>query len=190
MNRKSIENIIVPEKLTIANLGHEFSSDKYEIDQTSFLCCNTKFDFWFYKYKQFIENIIEPERMKYTTEKSNYLRKFFDKQTAYKEYKFVDYKCYRQQDNEKKKAYREENKDKIKQREKAYREKTKQAISERKKQYRKNNREKCLEYQKKYREEITIKCPCGGRYVDIESSKLRHFQTKLHKKYTECTITI
>lgn len=85
--------------------------------------------------------------------------------------------------------YREDNKEKIAQKNKKYREKNKETINEKSKEYRKNNKESISEYQKEYyqenREKLNqkITCECGGRYT--HQNKAIHLKTKKHIKFVE-----
>ena len=196
MNKVNMNEIIVPENITVEHLNHQFLKYSSDLDPTCELYCYYDLRGWFEKYMSFVTKHIENKRAQYSIEKWNYLRQYFDKETTYKEYQIANYNWYEQTQKEKKIKYyqenkekinekREQNKEKIKEREKMYRENNKEKIHEKNKRYIENNREKIIQQKKIYREKISIKCECGGRYVDIESSKLRHFQTKLHQKYLE-----
>ncbi|DBA03307.1 TPA: hypothetical protein N0F65_011666 [Lagenidium giganteum] len=71
-----------------------------------------------------------------------------------------------------KKAYYENNKDKIHQ----YREKNKEKISEKRQQYLERNKEKISETKN-----TKMNCDCGGKYTN--ASKAEHFKTKKHIKW-------
>jgi hypothetical protein len=82
-----------------------------------------------------------------------------------------------------KQEYRENNKEKIKEKHKEYRENNKEKIKEKDKEYRDKNREKekqrVKDYYDKNRESIL--CECGGKYHLF--NKARHLKTKKHQDY-------
>ena len=98
------------------------------------------------------------------------------------------------------KEYREDNKEKIKEREKEYREDNKEKIKERKKEYREKNKEKIKEYKEKNKEKIKeqhkeyreknkekimkkVECCCGSVLSKKEINTTRHKNTKRHQDY-------
>ena len=96
-----------------------------------------------------------------------------------------------------KQEYREENKDKIKEKEKEYREKNKETIKEREKKYREENKEKIKEYnanrirpegyEEKRKEKAFCECGCWIRKDNIGHHKKtqKHEQTLEAKKALE-----
>jgi predicted GIY-YIG superfamily endonuclease len=78
------------------------------------------------------------------------------------------------------KQYYENNKEKIKERKNLYYENNKDKIKERKKQYYENNKEKIKEYYENNKEKLRKKfnCSCGGKYT--RDRKSQHMKTKIH----------
>jgi len=111
-------------------------------------------------------------------------------ETCYENFKF-NYGEKKNRFGEKK--IREENKEKVAEREKKYREENKEKIAERVKKYRENNKEKVAEREKKYREENKekidkyrkekIKCECGA--IIRRDSYSKHLKTNKHLKNIE-----
>ena len=60
---------------------------------------------------------------------------------------------------------------KIRQTRKAYYQNNKEKIEQNKEKYREKNHDKIIEQQRKHREEKQVTCPCGGRYMDVESKR-------------------
>ena len=96
--------------------------------------------------------------------------------------------------------YSKYHKEEIQQKQKENYEINKQEILEKQKQYYNNNKEKLNEKHKIYidknREEIyrrnrehfksiTVKCECGGTYVDVPTKRNRHMNTLKHKQWKE-----
>ena len=63
------------------------------------------------------------------------------------------------------------------------------SLNERRKKYREDNKQKEIDRRKKYRTENkdklteTTECPCGGKYQ--HNNKVHHFKTKKHIVYTD-----
>jgi flagellar biosynthesis GTPase FlhF len=91
------------------------------------------------------------------------------------------------------KQYREDTKDKIKERDKKYYEDNKEKIKEQTRQYYKDNKEKIQEQRKqsykdnkdKIKEQRTKKCVCECGAIILQFVKARHERTIKHKKYLE-----
>ena len=91
------------------------------------------------------------------------------------------------------KQYAEENKDKIAEQQKEYREKNREKLAQQKKIYRAAHKEDARKAQKAWREANKEKlkakksqiifCECGTQHTF--ANKIRHLQTKVHKKYLD-----
>ncbi len=77
------------------------------------------------------------------------------------------------------KEYREDNKDKIKEREKKYRENNKEKIKEKDKKYREGNKEQLNQYDKE-RGKIKVICLCGCEVIKTQLK--RHQRTIKHNQ--------
>jgi hypothetical protein len=91
------------------------------------------------------------------------------------------------------KQYAEENKDKITEQQKEYREKNKEKLAEKKKIYREAHKEEARIAHKAWKEanketlkakkSVIIICECGTHHTF--ANKIRHLQTKVHKKFLD-----
>ena len=114
MNKININEINVPENITLEHLNHQFLNDGSDLDPTYELYVHYDLRGWFEKYMSFVTEHIENQRAQYSIEKWNYLRQLFDKETTYKEYQIADYNWCQQTQKEKRSKYYQENKEKIK----------------------------------------------------------------------------
>ena len=185
MNRKSFENIVVPNKIIFSETKHSFLCEwcDYRQKQQDFSNDELYRDLD-NKYSDIIHNF-EKYNEQYFNDKFRCITKVFGRDKTYKDYCIFNYNWYRKMDNERRKIYYQEHKEEIKEKEKVYRKANKEKINENRKLYREQNRDKIIEQLKKHREETLIQCPCGGRYQNVETKKTRHLQTKLHQKYLE-----
>ena len=177
--------IEIPNPIKMYHLKHEIIPDTFYI--YDFGCVlfhrHDYFNTWCMNYARFVENKLESKRKKYTKEKWDYIRKFFDRETAFKEYCITNKNWEKEIRREKEKLYRDKNAEKIRQTRKAYYQNNKEKIEQNKEKYREKNYDKIIEQQRKHLEEKQVTCPCGGRYMDVESKKKRHEKTSLHQKH-------
>ena len=105
------------------------------------------------KYHDFIYQTLNNESRQYIIDKWKSIQRIFGAETTYKEYQVINDNWKKQRKKDMHKKYCTENKEELKKK------------------------------REKYHQQIKIRCECGGRYLNIESSRSRHFETDLHKKY-------
>ena len=101
----------IPNQLQICHLKHDIIPDTFYI--YDFGCAlfhmHDYFNTWCLNYARFVEDKLESKRKKYTKEKWDYIRKFFDRETAFKEYCITNKNWEKEIRREKEKLYREKN---------------------------------------------------------------------------------